>query len=120
MSVRLFSEEDLEQIKRNQYVLSATSKRITYTDGFKQFFIDKYQQGLTPREIFKLAGFNLDALGYKRIEKAADRWLTAGGITLHRNEPSEKERLEIKIAKQQEEIDRLNSELQQMKSKARV
>ena len=72
------------------------------------------------RHLFKRAGFDADALGYKRIERAAERWLTAGGITLHKNELKEKQRLEIKIAKQQEEIDRLNSELKLMKSQARV
>ena len=120
MAVRLLSDDNLEQLRNNQYVLSATSKRIIYTESFKQYFVKQYQQGLGPKEIFKRAGFDVDALGYKRIERASERWLTAGGITLHRNEPKEKQRLEIKIAKQQAEIDRLNSELKLMKSQARV
>ena len=119
MAAKLLSEENLEKLRNNEYVLSASSKRIVYADTFKQFFVEKYQQGFKPREIFKLAGFDVDALGFKRIERASNRWLTAEGVTLHKDEPSV-ERLERKIAKQQLEIERLSSELQQMKSQARV
>ena len=118
MAVRLLSEENLEKLRTNEYVLSATSKRIIYTETFKHFFVDKYQQGFKPKEIFKLAGFDVEALGYKRIERASERWLSADGVTLHKDLPGEKERLEIKIAKQQAEIDRLHSELEQMKLRA--
>ena len=119
MAARLLSEENLEKLRTNKYVLSASSKRIVYAETFKQFFVEKYQQGYKPKEIFKLAGFDVEALGYKRIERASNRWLTASEVTRHRDEPR-MERLEIKIAKQQAEINRLSSELELIKSQARV
>ena len=119
MVSKLLSEESLEKLKNNQYVLSATSKRINYSETFKKFFIEKYREGFKPTEIFKLAGFDVEALGYKRIEKASERWTSESGTTLHKDEPRI-ERLEVKIARQQKEIERLHSELEQMKSQARV
>lgn len=74
MSVRIFSPEMVIALNDNKYVSHATDKRITYTDEFKQLFIERYRMGVTPRKIFKDAGFDVDALGYKRIEKASDRW----------------------------------------------
>ena len=74
MSVRTFSTEQLEALKANPYVSQATSRRITYTDEFKSLFVRRYKEGFTPRRIFHDAGFDVDALGYKRIERASDRW----------------------------------------------
>ena len=74
MAVKIFSPEMVQALNDNQYVIRATDKRITYTDEFKQLFIARYRMGVTPRKIFKDAGFDVDALGYKRIEKASDRW----------------------------------------------
>ena len=69
-----FTKEQLRQLNDNPNVISATAKRITYTTDFKRFFVEQYASGLTPREIFYLAGFDVQALGYKRIERAADRF----------------------------------------------
>ena len=76
MSRTTFTTEQLEAIRSNPYVLGATSKRITYTTAFKQKFVEEYRLGKNPREIFKEAGFDVNALGYKRIERASDRWRT--------------------------------------------
>ena len=74
MSVRTFSTEQVEALNANPYVLQATDKRITYTEEFKALFVRRYKEGFTPRRIFLDAGFDVDALGYKRIERASDRW----------------------------------------------
>ena len=39
MAVKLFSKEMVEQLNSNKYVLSATNKRITYTDSFKELIL---------------------------------------------------------------------------------
>ena len=119
MAARLLSEENLEQLRKNEYVLSATPKRIIYTKTFKQFFIEKYQEGFKPTEIFKMGGFDVAVIGYKRIERASERWISASGVTLHKDEPKF-ERLEVKLARQQKEIERLSSELEHLKSQVRV
>ena len=119
MGSKILSEKSLEKLKTNEYVLSATSKRIVYSQAFKQYFVDKYKEGFKPTEIFKMAGFDVAALGYKRIERASERWLSANEVTLHKDEPKI-ERLEVKIARQQKEIERLSSELEKIMKQARV
>ena len=69
-----FTEEQLKQLNDNPNVISVTAKRITYTTDFKKSFVEQYAAGMTPREIFYKAGFDVQALGYKRIERAADRF----------------------------------------------
>ncbi len=76
MSKNTFTTEQLEAIRNNPYVVGATERRITYTTDFKKKFVEEYRLGKGPREIFKEAGFDVDALGYKRIERASDRWRT--------------------------------------------
>ena len=74
MSVITFSTEQVAALNANPYVDKVTSKRVEYSEAFKKLFIDRYRLGVQPRDIFKDAGFDVEALGYKRIERAADRW----------------------------------------------
>ena len=76
MSRSIFTEDQINALRNNEYVESATSRRITYTLEFKKKFVEEYRLGKGPREIFRDAGFDVDALGYKRIERASDRWRT--------------------------------------------
>lgn len=77
MSKKLFTDDEIEQLNKNQYVLRVSTKAITYTDEFKTLFIAEYQMGKKPREIFKLAGFDPQILGQTRIKNAAERWRKA-------------------------------------------
>lgn len=54
----------MEQLARNPYVKSVSTKGITYKDEFKQLF----------REIFKTCGFEVHTLGMTRVKAAARRW----------------------------------------------
>lgn len=74
MSKKLFSDKDLS---RNRYVTRISHKAITYSDEFKQLFIDQYIMGRTPREIFEANGFDVNVIGMKRVEQCADRWKKA-------------------------------------------
>ena len=74
MSLITFTDEQVRTLEKNPYVKTVTNKRITYTDEFKKLFIEQYRLGLYPRDIFSEAGFDVKALGYKRIERASDRW----------------------------------------------
>lgn len=77
MSKRKFSEEQLIELRKNRFVLSASSKAITYTDEFKLLFIVENQKNKTPRQIFEEAGFDSEVLGEDRISNAAFRWRKA-------------------------------------------
>ncbi|MEQ6388899.1 hypothetical protein RZN22_06185 [Bacillaceae bacterium S4-13-58] len=50
---------------------------MTYSDEFKNRFIDEYQAGKLPRQIFEENEFDADVIGIKRIEQSAHRWKKA-------------------------------------------
>lgn len=77
MSKKLFTSSQQKQLKKNPYVRQVSDKAITYTDAFKEHFIQSYGQGKLPHEIFQEAGFDVEILGTKRIQTASHRWRTA-------------------------------------------
>ncbi|WP_433594989.1 HTH domain-containing protein [Lysinibacillus xylanilyticus] len=77
MTKNLFSKQQQTQLKLNPYVKTVSAKAITYQMKFKEFFIDEYNKGKYPSEIFLEAGFDIEALGPTRIRRASNRWRTA-------------------------------------------
>ena len=69
-----FTEEEIKVLKNNDFVVSVNSKRIIYSEKFKEFFVENYKKGYTPTEIFRMAKFDIRMIGTKRIERAAARW----------------------------------------------
>ena len=126
MSRQDFTEDQLKKLQRNPNVLEATSKRIVYTAEFKKKFIDEYRNGKGPREIFIEAGFDVDALGYKRIERASDRWRQAYNegrlgeteerVEVHRRRARQYETLRDTVLRQKSEIENLENELSELRA----
>ena len=77
MSKKLFTSEEIEQLKQNTCVKSVSEKGITYTKEFKENFIKMSEKGHLPREIFEAHGFDLSVLGMSRVASAAKRWRRA-------------------------------------------
>jgi putative transposase len=77
MSKITFSAKDIKILKKNPNVHRISSLYITYTDGFKNKFMDEYLAGKLPRQIFEENGFDMNILGMKRIEQSACRWKKA-------------------------------------------
>lgn len=74
MSNILFTEQEQELLRKNPYVKKVSSKSITYTEEFREFFVNMYNLSKGPTEIFIMAGFDPKILGAKRIKKASDRF----------------------------------------------
>lgn len=77
MSNKLFTKEEVEELSRNPYVKVVSPKGITYTDAFKELFLDAYGEGKVPRAIFEAYGFRFEVLGRSRITAAQQRWCKA-------------------------------------------
>jgi transposase len=77
MSKKLFTEKEIKALFGNPYVKSVSSKGITYTEEFKQFFITENEKLKLPREIFEECCFDIDVIGMKRIKSSGNRWRTA-------------------------------------------
>ncbi len=69
--------EEIEILQRNPYVVKATEKSVVYTNKFKEHFIEEHSLGKKPSQIFIEAGFDINMLGSKRIERACARWREA-------------------------------------------
>ncbi|MDQ0216868.1 transposase InsO family protein [Oikeobacillus pervagus] len=77
MSKITFSTKDINILQKNPNIQRVSERSITYTDDFKNRFIDEYQTGKFPRQIFEENGFNMEIIGIKRIEQSAYRWKKA-------------------------------------------
>lgn len=77
VSKKLFTSEEIEQLKQNIYVKSVSEKGITYTEEFKNNFIVMNHKGYMPREIFEHYGFDVSVIGMARIASAGKRWRLA-------------------------------------------
>jgi len=74
MSKILFSEDQIEALRKNSYVKNVTRFSITYTDEFKEIAVNDYQMGVTPRHIFLNKGFIIEVIGLKRATSSLERW----------------------------------------------
>ena len=74
MSNILFDEEQQKQLRANHWVKSVTEKSMSFTEDFKVYFINEYNLGKLPKQIFKDAGFDINMLGDKRIEQCTARY----------------------------------------------
>ncbi len=72
-----FSTKDIKILQKNPNVHRVSERSITYTDDFKNRFIDAYLVGKLPRQIFVENGFDVDVIGIKPIEQSACRWKKA-------------------------------------------
>ena len=54
----IFSNEELVELKRHPCVFSCTSKSINYTYEFKRHALEEYEKGVSPKNIWKQAGFD--------------------------------------------------------------
>jgi len=60
MSKIKFSQKDIEALEKNPNVLTVIELSITYSDDFKNRFINEYLRGKFPRQIFKENGFDIE------------------------------------------------------------
>lgn len=77
MSKKVFTGKEIKLLSENPYVKSVSLNGITYTNEFKELLITEYGKGKLPRDIFEECGFDINVIGKKRMQSAADRWRAA-------------------------------------------
>ncbi len=77
MSKITFTDQEVEELRKNPYVKRVTNLAITYSWEFKIHFIEESQKGKWARVIFEECGFDTDVLGKERILAASKRWRKA-------------------------------------------
>lgn len=58
MGKNYFTPEQVEQLRKNKYVKHASEKAITYTEEFKEVFMNEYNLGKLPSQIITEMGFD--------------------------------------------------------------
>lgn len=74
MSKKLFTDKEIRLLSKNKYIKKVSEKAITYTEEFRNIFIEQSNKGLFPVQIFEDAGLTVEILGKRRIEECAARW----------------------------------------------
>jgi transposase len=54
--------------------MNVTAKSITYAPEFKIAAVKSYEEGYTPMEIFRKAGFDVDVIGHKKPKHCLKYW----------------------------------------------
>lgn len=75
MSKILFTDKEVNKLRKNKYVKNVSNKAITYTDEFKEKVVletENYKK--FPRQVFEECGFDIDVIGIKRVENATYKW----------------------------------------------
>lgn len=82
--MKRFTKEQLESIKSNPFTARVTDNSITFTYEFKEFVMKKTQEGYFSVDIFRQAGYDVDALGksyiYHKIKKIREEAASPGGL----------------------------------------
>ncbi len=118
MSNILFDDEQQKQLRANHWVKSVTEKSISFTEDFKVYFINEYNLGKLPKQIFKDAGFDINMLGDKRIEQCTARYKRQnkrieGFHDTRANNSGRRVGKELSIDEENELLKKQNAKLQQ-------
>lgn len=74
MSKRIFNEEQIKELLRNENVAGCSEKSISYRKEFKVLAVRKYQEGLPASEIFRQTRFDINMIGRKTPKRCLRRW----------------------------------------------
>lgn len=74
MGVNYFTDEQVKILKANPNVKNVSNKAITYTDQFKEHFVNEYNKGKLPIVIFEDVGLSVEILGKIRIQESSKRF----------------------------------------------
>ena len=115
MSKVIFNDKQIKLLAKNPNVLKVSDKAITYSEEFKNKFIEENSKGILPRKIFEDNGFDIEIIGLKRIEQSAARWkkkyADMGVLGLKDSRTSNSGRPLIRELTTQEEIERLKAKI---------
>ena len=115
MSKVIFNDKQIKVLAKNPNVLRVSDKAITYSEEFKNRFIEENSKGVLPRKIFEDNGFDIEIIGLKRIEQSAARWrekyADMGVLGLKDSRKSNSGRPLLRELTTQEEIERLKAKI---------
>lgn len=73
MSKKIFSEEEVAQLRANPHVESATKRSISFTPSFKQKVYDELMNGAGIRDVLLRHGIDPNVLGESRLKGISEK-----------------------------------------------
>jgi len=70
----IFSKEEIAEFRRHPCVFHCSERSIHYTYEFKKRALEMHSQGVSPRDIWKGAGFNPDRWKYNYTYSTIKDW----------------------------------------------
>ena len=120
MNARIsISKEYVKKLQEHPYVAKATQWTVSFTPEFKRMAYDEYCSGKSMRQIFADAGFDVEAIGSKRLQnfrnKLFEKAETEAGFEDGRKNNSRKEAqsTEAQMAKRIRELEHRVTYLEQ-------
>ena len=104
MTKQRFTQEEMEILRQNPYVVSACSTKITYSLAFKKFAVEQALKGMKSPKIFLAAGFDPEMLGRPRMYAALKTFKAEAASPEGLREPRGKSREEKLAAFAKEEL----------------
>lgn len=74
MSNRIFTKDEIGELSKNENIAKCSERSITYSKDFKIEAVKLYEQGLTPADIFRQAGLDINLIGRKVPKDCLRRW----------------------------------------------
>jgi len=74
MSKRIFTKEEIMGLQSNPNVHKCSERSISYNKDFKIKAVKQYKEGLTGKEIFNLADFDLNIIGRESPKSCLKCW----------------------------------------------
>ena len=76
MSKRIFSKKQISTLLENRNVVRCSEKAITYNKEFKVRAVRQHvDDGMSAKQIFNQAGFDLDVIGHNKPKGCIKDWL---------------------------------------------
>ena len=74
MSTHIFSNEEISVLSKNPCVVKCSQRSITYTYEFKKRALELHQQGVSAKEIWRRAGFDMSTWVHDYPKDCLKRW----------------------------------------------
>lgn len=111
MSRKLFSEEEMAELRKNPHVTTVTPRSVNFTAEFKQTVYESIMQGERIAEVLEMYGINTGILGEARIRGLWQRIMAVS----ERSEGFERKKPQPKLSSEEESmakrVKRLENEL---------
>ena len=115
MSRKTFTAEEINLLRQNPFTYKVTNSTLSFTKEFKELFMEKYNAGMLPRQIFADHGYDPELLGDRRIWGISHYLRTQYAESEGNFAESRKSKVSYKPLSEKEELKQLRQEVDYLK-----